>query len=135
MRLEAVVRPDPLARRVDEAGLAQFRHVMGDRRLRDREGGGEVANADRLLRLAEAEDDLHARRIGERLEHRRELLGACRRDLEVDAAAHTPFAHGKDGSHESSLADPLTTINGYAHYSSRPVYGSRRCGVNELQES
>ena len=70
---EPVVRPRPSSRRLDEPRLAQDLEVVRDRRLRELEGLGEVADTD-LVSRRERVDDRNPRRIGERLETRRELF-------------------------------------------------------------
>src|SRR5438045_2351929 len=64
---EPVEGPDPPLRDVDEARVAKLGHVVRDRRLRDVERGCEVADADGLLGVAQAERDLQAGRVGERV--------------------------------------------------------------------
>src|SRR2546423_2094564 len=65
---EPVEGPDPALRDVDEAGLAKLGHVVRDRRLRDVERGREVADAHRLIGVAQAERDLQTGGIGEGLQ-------------------------------------------------------------------
>src|SRR5712691_10909251 len=137
---EPVIRPDASPGRLDQAGLAELGHVMRDRRLRQVERGGEVANADRFLRGPQRQDHLKPRRIGERLEHVGDLGGAHVRHLELDRAADATLAFGKDRQfcHARSVHDPLTNINGWRNTQpSRPIYGllMPEVQVNEIQET
>ena len=72
-RHEAVVGPGALAAAGDEAGAAQDREVVADRRLREARARDEVADAD-LLAVREAGDERDASGIGERLEAARVFL-------------------------------------------------------------
>jgi hypothetical protein len=60
---EAVVHEVPVLAGLHDAALAHDRKVLGGRRLRDLEIGGQVAH--RALRLAEEFDDLEPLGVGE----------------------------------------------------------------------
>jgi len=62
-----------VACRLHEPGLAQQLQVVRDRRLGEVEGGVQVADA--ALARGEPVDDRDPRRVGERLEARRQALG------------------------------------------------------------
>src|SRR5438552_7021843 len=101
MRRESVVGPDAASGGLDQAGLAELCHVMRDRRLRQVERSGEVADTDRFLRGSQRQDHLKAGRVGERLEHVGDLRGAHVRNLELDGATHA-----RSEEHTSELQSP-----------------------------
>ena len=69
---QAVVREFPLARRRDEAHAPQVGEVPRDGRLREREDLDDVADAE--LPRGEHAEDADARRVGEALEDRVEVV-------------------------------------------------------------
>ena len=73
-----MVRPGAATRRVDETGLTEHLQMVGDRRLREVERVDEIADAD-LAGCGQLVDDRDARRVGERLELRRELVALVHR--------------------------------------------------------
>jgi arsenite methyltransferase len=97
----------------------------------------EIADADRLLGVAEAERDLQAGRVGQRLQDFGGLFDLLRACLQGRRAADTPLALGKNGElfHETSVADVLTNVNGFASVASTLVYASEGTGVSEIQEA
>src|SRR5207244_826825 len=108
------------------AGFAKLGHVVRDRRLRDVEGGREVADAHRLLGVAQAERDLQAGRIGERLQDLARLFDLLGPRFEDRRAAHPTLALREHHElfHRQSLADPLTNVNGFGSVPSTLVYAS-----------
>ena len=83
--------------RIDEPSVAQHLQVMRDRRLREIEGGVQVADAA-LVRSGEAIDDSDACRIGERLEARSVRL-ALSGSEHLDAGAAAEHRQGGDCLH------------------------------------
>jgi hypothetical protein len=99
---------------------------MRNRRLRDVERRREVADADRLLCVAQAERDLEARGVGKRLQNLGRLFDLLRPRLQRWRAADPALAlrEHRQLFHKFSLADVLTNVNGLANVPSTPVYAS-----------
>src|SRR5207237_6090545 len=126
VRCEPVERPDSALGHVDETGLAKLGHVMRNGRLRYVEARREVADADRLLGVTEAQRDLESRRVREGLQDLGRLFDLLGTGLQRRRAADAALPVGQDHQlfHEMSLADPLTNVNGFASVPSTLVYAS-----------
>src|SRR5439155_2743822 len=84
---------------------------MRDRRLRELERRGEVADTGWLGRLPQREHHLHPGRIGQCLQHRHDLVRSGLRQLELDGAAHATFALGEDAGFGHVLQSMLPIDN------------------------
>src|SRR5439155_5163165 len=111
---------------------------MRNGRLRDIEGGREIADAHWLLRVAQAERDLKAGRVGECFEDFARLFDLLGARLQRGRAAYAALALRQHHElfHGMSLADPLTNVNGFASVASTLVYASEvRCGRHPRSRS
>src|SRR6266568_3826775 len=126
IRCEAIERPDPALGHVDEPGLAELGHVVRNGRLRDVERRREVTDADRLLGIAEAQGHLEPRWVRKGFQDLGRLFDLLWTSLQRRRAANAPLALGEHHElfHASSLADPLTNVNGLASVASTLVYAS-----------
>jgi len=99
---------------------------MRDGRLRYVEARREVADADRLLGIAEAQRHLEPRRIREGLQDLGRLFDLLGTGLQRRRAADAALALREHHElfHGMSLADPLTNVNGLASVPSTLVYAS-----------
>src|SRR5207253_2077096 len=95
IRCKAIERPDAALCHVHEPGLAKLGHVMRNGRLRDVEGRREVADADRLLGIAEAQRNLEPRWVREGLQNLGRLFDLFWARLQRRRATHAPLALGE----------------------------------------
>src|SRR2546421_7550816 len=135
MAREPVVGPDAGLGDVDQPGITQLRHVMGEGGLTQIEGGGEVADTDRLCRAPQDADHLQSRGIGQRLEHLHRLVHFGDRHRHRGWATDPFDTFRVDGFHLCSVSDPLTTVYASARLPSTAVNLSREGDMDTIRES
>ena len=85
--------------------------MVGDGRLAQSQGGGEVADAHGLIGLLERRHHLQPGGVGEKPEKVNGCIDCIGLELEVYRAACASLANGKADLHPFTLPNTLTVIN------------------------
>ncbi len=88
--MQAVINPNPSLSRLDQASDLELGHVVRDGRLAEIKGGGEVADADRLLSPPQCGDHAQAGGLSEHLQDLSRLLSPRLVDSGQGLAAGLP---------------------------------------------
>ena len=107
---ERVVDPDTPLRGLDQAGVLELRHVVGDCRLRQLERRCEVADADRLFGPPERGDHAESGRISQRLQEFRCLLELSSVGADLNSAADAALSDRELFDRHAARISELLTI-------------------------
>jgi hypothetical protein len=121
-RSNLIEGPNSFPGDLDQAGVAELAHVVGNRRLAQPECGGEVAYTHRLSCFLERSHHLQPGGIGEEPEQIHGGIHGSGLEFQVYLAAVAPLANRKDYLHAVSLPNILTLIN-----------ASRYAGIEDYQ--